>query len=153
MNDWSSFVASEEYRYTLHCLLHQQIYGASLVIALTFSHNDSLYFSVKLSDTKSRFEDGSEMFPPCLRIFEMIVSSYYNFYLEVEGNYRLGSAQARMSSPSSKRLSASAHFADKKGIQLSPSIYLVSFLLPLLLSPIPCSLSTYLWGFPYTTFK
>ena len=42
----------------------------------------------------------------------------------------------KMSPPSLKRHSASAHFADKKGIQLSPSIYLARSALHLPLSPI-----------------
>ena len=59
-----------------------------------------------------------------------------------------------MSPPSLKRHSASAHFADKKGIQLSPSIYLPRSFVPsfhfLPLSPTPCSArclssSTYLY--------
>ena len=92
----------------------------------------SWHLSAKYDDAKRRFEDSDGMLWPCLRTFEKTVSFVIIFASEA-GDI-IGSGVLRqagsMSSPSSKPLSAAAHFADKKGIQLSPSIYLPCSFLP-----------------------
>ena len=86
-----------------------------------------IYFSMKRVNLKSCFKDFNDTVLLCKWSIEMKVSLALWFYtriwsrLGVSGVLEHGGS---MSPPSSKRHSASAHFADKKGIQLSPSIYL-----------------------------
>ena len=97
----------------------------------------SWHLSAKYDDAKRRFGDSDGMLWPCSRTFEKTV--FFVIIFALKAGDIIGSGVLRqagsMSSPSSKRLSASAHFADKKGIQLSPSIYLARSVLhfPLLL--------------------